>query len=31
MVGDGLDWVKVVGCGLEMGEKGCTWVGVGLN
>ena len=31
MVGDGLDWVKVFGCGLEMGEKGCTWVGVGLN
>ena len=31
MVGDGLDWVRVSGCGLEMGERGCTWVGVGLN
>ena len=22
MVGDGLDWVRVFGCGLEMGERG---------
>ena len=21
MVGDGLDWVRVFGCGLEMGER----------
>ena len=31
MVGDGLDWMKVFGCGLEMGERGYTWVEVGLN
>ena len=31
MVGDGLDWVRVFGCGLEMGGRGCTRVGVGIN
>lgn len=31
IVGDELDWVTVFGCGLEMGETGCTWVEVGLN
>ena len=24
MVGDGLDWVRVFGYGLEMGDRGCT-------
>ena len=31
MVSDELDWVRVSGCGLEMGERGCQWVGVDLN
>ena len=29
MVSDGLDWVRVFGYGLEMGERGCTWLGAG--
>ena len=31
MVGYGSDWVRVSACGLEMGERGCICVGVGLN
>ena len=31
MVGDALDWVKVFGCGLEMSERACTLVKVGLK
>ena len=31
MVGDALDWVRVFEYVLEMGERGCTWVGVDLN
>ena len=31
MVGDRLDWVRVLECGLEMGVRGSTWAGVGLN
>ena len=31
MVGDGLYWVRLFGCRLEMGERGCTWAGVGLK
>ena len=31
MVGDGLDWIRVFGCGLEMGDRDCTWKGVDLN
>ena len=27
MVGDVLDWVRVFGRGLKMGDGGCTWVG----
>ena len=30
-VGDGLDWVRVFGYGLEMGERDCTWAGLGLK
>ena len=26
MVGDRLDCVRLFGCRLEMGERGCTWV-----
>ena len=29
MVNDGLDWVRVFGYGLEMGERGCRWLGAG--
>ena len=25
MVENGLDWVRVFGYGLEIGERGCTW------
>ena len=25
MVRDGLNWVRVFGCGLEMGKSSCTW------
>ena len=31
MVGNGLDWVRVFECGLEMGERGYTWARMGLN
>ena len=24
-------WCKLLGCELEIGERGCAWVGVGLN
>ena len=30
-VGDGLDWVRVFGCGLQMCELGCAWVGEGIK
>ena len=31
MVDDGLDCMRVLGYGLEMGERGCTWAGMGLK
>ena len=31
MVIDRLDRVRVFGYGLEMGERGCKWSGVGLK
>ena len=31
MVGNGLDWVRVFGCGLEMGERGWKLMGVSLK
>ena len=31
IVGDELDWVRIFGCGLEMGVRDCTWAGVGLK
>ena len=31
MVGDWLDRVRVFGCGLKVGERGCKWAEVGLN
>ena len=31
MVDDWFDWVRVFGCGLEIGQRGCTWKGVSLK
>ena len=31
MVGDGLNWMIIFSHGLEMGERCCTWAGVGLK